>query len=320
MSDNIKKAITYISNMCSSEIKYSKATGNDKKVLPIAIMSAYTWYNVNLLGIDIILAVPKDNEICTPAILQKHGTIVMQRTNKHIVFVLSNIAPYNMTRLVASKVNFIISGKLIFIPSLLMELKTPVDSKPLEEESMPPLAQCMILYQLQCGDLNTMTAYYLADKFAVSYPSVSRALRWMEAHNIIHQIGTKMKTVAFCNIGKELWEQTESMMTTPIVKLMYSDDIPQNSLIAGENAMEKYTMLAFPSFTTVAISKHEAKKNSGILDKEFGEHKVQVWKYDPYVLSTNGIVDKLSLYLSLREDEDERIQMELETMINGIQW
>lgn len=61
-------------------------------------------------------------------------------------------------------------------------------------------------------------------------------------------------------------------------------------------------------------------KNSGILDKEFGEHIVQVWKCAPHVLSANGIVDKLSLYLSLRGDEDERIQIELETMINEIQW
>lgn len=320
MSDNIKKAITYLSKICGSEVKHSKATDNDKKVLPIALASSYTWYNVQLLGIDITLAIPKDEETCTPAVLQKHGAIATQKTNKHIVFVLSNIAPYNMTRLVASRVNFIVSGKLIFIPSLLLELKTPVVSKTLEEEQMPPFAQCMILYQLQCGNLNGMTAYDLADKFAVSYPGVSRALRWMEAHNIIRQIGTKMKTVEFCCIGKNLWEQTNSMMTSPVEKVMYSDDIPENSLIAGENAMERYTMLASPSYATVAVSKHEAKQNSGMLDKEFGEHKVQIWKYNPLVLANNETVDKLSLFLSLRNDEDERIQMELDTLINGMQW
>lgn len=320
MGDNIKRAIAYLSKMCGSDMKYSKVTGNEIKVLPIAIASAYTWYNVHLLGIDIILAIPKDEETGTPAVLQKHGTIVTYKMSKHIVFVLSSIAPYNMTRLITARVNFIVPEKLIFIPSLLLELKTPVISKSLEDESMPPFAQCMILYQLQCGNLNAMTAYELADKFAVSYPGVSRALRWMETHGIIRQIGTKQKTMEFCNNGKELWDKTEPMMTSPVEKIMYSDNIPEDSLIAGENAMEKFTMLASPSFATVAISKQEAKENSGILDKEFGEHIVQVWKYNPHVLSNNGIIDKLSLYLALRNDEDERIQMELETMINEIQW
>lgn len=34
--------------------------------------------------------------------------------------------------------------------------------------------------------------------------------------------------------------------------------------------MEKYAMLASPSFVTVAISKHDAMEKSVILDKEFG--------------------------------------------------
>lgn len=320
MFDNIKKAVTYLTKMCSSEVKYSRESDSEIKNLPIAIATAYKWYNVRLLGIELELAVPKDEKACTPAILQKHGVIATNKVNKHIVFVLSNIAPYNMTRLVASRVNFIVSDKLIFIPSALIELKTPVESKLVEEEPIPPLAQCMILYQLQCGNLNTMTAFDLSNKFSVSYPGVSRALRWLSAHGIIRLNGTKLKRVEFCNDGKDLWDKVEPMMTSPIEKLMYTDDIPQDSLIAGENAMGKYTLLASPDFSTVAVSKLVAKENSGVLDKEYGENVVQIWKYNPHVLSDNGIVDKLSLYLSLRNDEDERIQMELEMMINKIQW
>ena len=320
MCDNIKKAISYLSKMCSTEVKYNKVADSDIKLLPIAIATAYNWYNVHLFGVELELALPKDEKACTPAVLLKQGVIATNRMNKHIVFVLSNIAPYNMTRLVASRVNFIVSDKLIFIPSLLLELKTPVVSKLVEEEPIPQIAQCIILYQLQCGNLNTMTAYDLAERFSVSYPGVSRALRWLAAHGVIRLNGSKLKSVEFCNEGKELWDRTEPMMTSPIEKLMYSDDIPQDSLIAGENALEKYTLLASPSFATVAIPKARAKENIGVLDKEFGENMIQVWKYNPHVLSSNGIVDKLSLYLSLRNSEDERIQMELETMINNIQW
>lgn len=34
----------------------------------------------------------------------------------------------------------------------------------------------------------------------------------------------------------------------------------------------------------------------------------------------NGIVDKLSLFLAMKDMDDERIQIELETMINNMIW
>ena len=57
-----------------------------------------------------------------------------------------------------------------------------------------------------------------------------------------------------------------------------------------------------------------------ITDKQFGENEIQVWKYNPKMLSTEGVVDKLSLYLSLKDNEDERIQIELERLINEMPW
>lgn len=65
----------------------------------------------------------------------------------------------------------------------------------------------------------------------------------------------------------------------------------------------------------------ERIENFGIVtDKQFGENEIQVWKYNPKMLSTEGVVDKLSLYLSLKDNEDERIQIELERLINEMPW
>jgi hypothetical protein len=48
--------------------------------------------------------------------------------------------------------------------------------------------------------------------------------------------------------------------------------------------------------------------------------KVEVWKYAPSLLSGNEYVDRLSLYLSLRDNEDERIQIECDTLIEEMKW
>ncbi len=56
-----------------------------------------------------------------------------------------------------------------------------------------------------------------------------------------------------------------------------------------------------------------------------GQYCLEVWKYDPLRLATqanlkNGVVDPLSLYLSMQDMQDERIAMALDQIINGFPW
>jgi hypothetical protein len=44
------------------------------------------------------------------------------------------------------------------------------------------------------------------------------------------------------------------------------------------------------------------------------------WGYDPKQLADGGTVDKLSLYLTLRGGEDERVGKELRIMMEGMAW
>ena len=84
--------------------------------------------------------------------------------------------------------------------------------------------------------------------------------------------------------------------------------------------MGHYAMLAEPITPVVAIDKATAKENAAIMNKQYGDIKVEVWKYSPTLLSENGIVDKLSLYLCMKDYDDERIQLECDTLIEGMTW
>ena len=47
---------------------------------------------------------------------------------------------------------------------------------------------------------------------------------------------------------------------------------------------------------------------------------VQVWHYDPGRLARSDSVDALSLYLSLRDEHDDRIQQSVETLLERVPW
>ena len=133
-------------------------------------------------------------------------------------------------------------------------------------------------------------------------------------------MGGKQKSVNFIADGKELWEKALPLMTSPIELIMYANMRPEDSLMANETAMGHYTMLAEPGNPIFAISKATAKECSGTFNKQYGEVKIEVWKYAPSLLSENEYVDRLSLYLSLKDSKDERVQIECDTLIEEMTW
>jgi hypothetical protein len=54
--------------------------------------------------------------------------------------------------------------------------------------------------------------------------------------------------------------------------------------------------------------------------REDNEVEIEVWSYDPRVLLDGPTVDRLSLFLSLRDDPDERVQQALQEMMRSFSW
>jgi len=47
---------------------------------------------------------------------------------------------------------------------------------------------------------------------------------------------------------------------------------------------------------------------------------MESWAYDPLLLGKDGQVDSLSLFLSLRESVDERVQQQTAKLITQVSW
>ncbi len=58
----------------------------------------------------------------------------------------------------------------------------------------------------------------------------------------------------------------------------------------------------------------------GCPDAEQANVRIEVWSYEPKLLGDNEVVDPLSLYLSLRYNADERIQQQLEQLMEEVRW
>ena len=320
MKYNIRLATDYLAKLIGCEVRMlTHAKGGDDK-LPLALVSRYSLCDVEFMETKVTMAIPTESEDISPMQLSKHQAKMMEVFQHPVIFALESVESYKITRLTQAKVNFIVPGKLVFIPSLLIVLRELKNKQAVMPEKMPPVAQLLVLYHLEKGTIDGLNTTEIAELTGLAYPTINVALRWLVSNNFIALVGGKQKCVRITLSKTELWNKSLPLMSSPIERILFTNIKLTGSLLAGETAMGQYTMLAEPAVPVVAIDKTTAKENAPLLNKEYGDIKVEVWKYTPTLLSENGCVDKLSLYLCMKDSEDERIQLECDTLIEDMKW
>lgn len=85
-------------------------------------------------------------------------------------------------------------------------------------------------------------------------------------------------------------------------------------------------MINPPNYKVWAINKEylnnkdlEIIKNKDII-KDENLLELQVWEYNPKLFTKNDIVDIVSLYATLKEENGERIEQALEEVLEGEIW
>ena len=320
-NEYIKNAATYISSVLSENIVVKPVCKSIQDKLPLSIVGNFELYDGQILGKNVLFAFINDGNIITPVQTKKQLDMIQRKTGMVTILVPRYLYSYNVSRLIVQKVNFVIPNKQMFIPSLLLDLTiVNIANEESKNDTITPLTQCLLLYHLETESLSGRTSYELADKLSVSYASINRALRWLVSKDLIKLEGVKTKTLQIDLSDRELWNKALPLLVSPIEQLYYTDALLDGQTISGVNALSSYTMLNEESRQCCAVSKKDFKALKIIADKQFGQNEIQVWKYNPRMLSSTGVVDKLSLYLSLKDNEDERIQIELERLINEIPW
>lgn len=320
MKYNIASVLDYLEELTGYKARrLANAKGEDNK-LPLAIVTNYSFYDLEFMETQITIAIPTGFDGITPMQLAKHQAKIMEAFRHPVIFALETVASYQIARLTQAKVDFIVPGKIIFIPSMLIVLRKMNNTVKEMPEKMPPVAQMLVLYHLETRTIDGLTASEIAELTGLAYSTINVALRWLVTNEIIALVGSKLKHVQITMSKEELWNKSLPLMSSPIERILFTDTKPEGSLMSGETAMGHYTMLAEPATPIVAIDKATAKEKAALMNKEYGGIKVEVWKYSPALLSEDEWADRLSLYLCMKDSEDERIQMECDTLIEEMKW
>ena len=297
--------------------------------LPQYLRSRYRYYSMNLLDRKFVLIVDTAEEEQSISIICKHMVKVRSHSNAEIVYVRCAVTSYNRKRLIEHGIPFIVPGNQMYLPMLGIDLREHHKRMKNKREVFTPSTQVLVLYSMLNKDYGVFTPGEMSTHLGYSAMTMTRSFDQLEAAGIgQHSREGKVRHLKLIPGGRQLWEETLSYLSSPVKSHLYT--LPGESVregkIAGESALAYIAMLSEPINPVIALGSRRWKSIRQIHNIQtisFAEPEslmVEIWKYPPDKLIQSGIVDPLSLYLSLREIQDKRVQSALDQLMKGMQW
>lgn len=322
--DYIEAAVRRLNEFLPEDVQVEEMDEKTRRKIPFGLSNAFDYYKIKVMGVPFILTGSDVADKDLPStVISKQRDIIAEETGMTPIFIFKKIESYNFSRYAKRNLNIIVGAKQLFLPSLFLIVGKEKPQIRKAEEKAPIFFQLMTLYHLQKENLDGLTMRELADKLETSYATVNRGIRWMSEKGFVQLGDGKEKKIQFLQKGLKLWEKALEYLDTPIATLLY---VPENltvgnSFISDLNALAEYSLLnGGQERRAISRGKYRELKKRGIEFLPIGEKGVEIWKYNPALLAENGVVDRLSLYLLLKDHEDERVQIELDSMINEIEW
>ena len=291
--------------------------------LPFFINEGYQFTPSIVNNREVVFVQPKLDKLPNPAQLQKQLIKIEEAMACPAVLVLRTATHYLKDQLIKNKIAFVIPEQQLFMPFMFVSLKEQQQIRTIRVETFSPATQFMVIKHIYAHNLEGMSFKEIADVSGYSAMTISRSVQELEAANVCKVIGSKSKQIRFEKEPIHIWSAAKDYMISPVKKKEWLFDFEEKHVkISGLHALSHYSNISPGRIKSYAIYKDlftELRKTgditSGSPDNE-RDMELEIWSYDPGRLTAgSSVVDPFSLYLSLKDDEDERTQMELELML-----
>lgn len=331
-----KRLQDYLSEALGAEVLVQPCS---ERSLPAYLLYSYAFACGQVLGTDYVFAAPTDKERTSgPFGHAKQVGKLAQEFGRAVVLVLDTVTARDRQRLVGYRTPFIVPFQHMYLPHSGVDFRERVVGAQLLVKfdvpgSVPPSTQLVLLFALLTLGPVELHIRRLAHDLGVSEMTVSRALRDLEALGLVERWKEgRRRPARLAGAPRDVWEKSQQYLASPAEKhyAVFRAHIP-GALDAGLTALSHLSDLIAPQMETVAVGPDAwrlAQRNLSYSQLEpsqrlFFEHDytfVQVWTYEPSLLSDEGRVDPLSLYLSLKNDADERVQAALKQALADLPW
>ena len=298
--------------------------------LPFFLRDSYIFYEVSLLNTPCLLMVARDNNEQTPAIIRKQMLQVQAKWGGELIYLCSSVSAYNRKRLIEQKVPFVVPGNQMYLPMLGIDLREHFRQiRSAAPGKLSPSTQAVVLHALLHGPQD-YTPSRLANQLGYTVMTLTRAFDELVSLGL-GEVATegRERVLRFSDGKKDLWQRSREFMRSPVKRraIIRPPEQKWSGIPAGLTALAHFTLLAPPSTPVYAVSLDDWKSmklTNAIVELPTAEpqsHEVEIWNYSPLLFKgEDDVVDRFSLFLSLQNIGDERVQSALEKMMKEVLW
>ena len=294
--------------------------------MPLVLKAAFDWYELTIMGEKVLLLKPVQKQ--TVYRLKNWTEQIEKSCGMNTILLMEDATPYMIKKMLSDRMAFVIPGKQISIPFLIMMIKTEKKREHKAIKNFSPSTQLIFLYILY-SEWDIFTMEELEAALDISKMSAQRGLAELEELGLLsHKTGGKTgrKKVFERAARKDFYEEGRAYLDNPVRDTVYVSSMPEaiGSVTGDLSALSAQTMLGEPVQKHYALWNRYRSRLDGYLvtEEQAAEEKlpaVQLMKYDVEKLSRNHFVDPVTLILGLSE-MDERIEMAVDELMDKYDW
>lgn len=330
MINILEKLEKYVQN--TLDIDFTVVPWHKWSLVPYAISDSYDLYELVLIQTPCILMIDKRNESRAPAQIEKQIATISALDNGRVIYVAASITSYDRKRLIERKIAFIVPDNQMYLPFLAVDLREYYRKPGNKVDKLGPAAQCLLLSLLQNPEWKGITPGIAAQHLGYTPTTMARAFEALYQLEVgSHWTSIREKHIEIDKQNrKQTWEHIQPYLSSPVTRKLFvrlkksADSIPDVFTVAGLSALAILTNLADSNTPVYAL---ESKLWQASIRSQFeivpypeGDiMELQLWKYPVKLISADHI-DLLSLYLSLKNEKNERVQSALNSLLEGFVW
>lgn len=302
--------------------------------LPVWVKSAVRLFKIDLPGDrGVHLLYPKVS-LPFEQLMQIHK-ILTERLEDYPLVIADKLPAKHRPLLVKFRIPFIYKDESIFAPALgvkfgkLNKMKMGLTIKVDEEKkALTPFGLKVVAGILTNQLPNEFTLKALFNifqkrKVRLSLSKLSQTLNELAEKHLLVPHGSGPQKSYSCDKAI-MWRKLLDTELSPLFREVQTNYIPKDLktyTVSGESALSHYSNLAAPKQAVIAMAAGDFRRiyqqeKDIILYGDFASPIiVQVWKSDPRLFAIKGAMNPVELYFSLHANEDERVQMSLDEML-----
>lgn len=307
-----------LSSIFGLSIKYEKWEHTED--LPFYIAESYDFYTGCIGTKRCIFLMPID-ELATLPALKKHIEKIQRIDNVPVVFELKTISNYRRNALIENNISFV-TKKQAYLPFIGTLLMNETEPEKIAEKFVSSTQQLFLYYFY--GQQKRLYVSEAVKALPFSAMTVTRAVKQLEATDLFYVAKDGVNKFIESKYNRlELFDRAKKYLSSPVYKTGYIDKmkVSEDMAYAGETLLSKETMLNPSRVVTYAVKENEQNKSEIIeeLVDPDKQVKLELWAYDPKAFSQNNMADDISVILSLKDNEDERIEEAIDELLEKLE-